>query len=87
VRGAAGDGVQVFKGLRYGADTGGAGRFMPPQPPQPWTGVADALAYGAACPQGKGEDGEALSEDCLFLNVWTPPRHGSRAWPTARSGR
>ena len=34
VRGATGDGVQVFKGLRYGADTGPL-RFMPPQPPKP----------------------------------------------------
>lgn len=78
VRGATGEGVQVFKGLRYGADTGGAGRFMPPQPPKPWTGVADALAYGAACPQGKGEDGESQSEDCLFLNVWTPAKAGKK---------
>jgi len=78
VRGAGGDGVQVFKGLRYGADTGGAGRFMPPQPPKPWTGVADALAYGAACPQGKGEDGEAQGEDCLFLNIWTPAKAGKK---------
>jgi para-nitrobenzyl esterase len=72
VRGASLNGVQMFKGLRYGADTGGAGRFMPPQPPKPWTDIQQATAYGAACPQSKGEDGEALSEDCLFLNVWTP---------------
>ena len=78
VRGAVGAGVQVFKGLRYGADTGGAGRFMPPQPPKPWTGVADALAYGAACPQGKGESGESQGEDCLFLNIWTPATAGKK---------
>lgn len=77
VRGASADGVHVFKGLRYGADTGGARRFMPPVPPQPWTGVQDALAYGAASMQtGKGEEGETLSEDCLFLNVWTPAKTG-----------
>jgi para-nitrobenzyl esterase len=76
VRGATSDGVHVFKGLRYGADTGGARRFMPPVKPEPWTDVKDALAYGAACPQGKGEDGESLSEDCLFLNVWTPAKAG-----------
>jgi len=77
VRGATGDGVHVFKGLRYGADTGGARRFMPPVKPEPWTDVKDALAYGAASMQtGKGEEGETLSEDCLFLNVWTPAKAG-----------
>src|SRR5688500_16076072 len=72
VRGASVGGVSVFKGLRYGADTGPL-RFMPPQPPQPWNGVQDALAYGAASPQGgRPEEGETTSEDCLFLNIWTP---------------
>jgi para-nitrobenzyl esterase len=77
VRGATADGVHVFKGLRYGADTGGARRFMPPVKPEPWTDIKDALAYGAASMQtGKGEEGETLSEDCLFLNVWTPAKAG-----------
>lgn len=77
VRGASADGVHVFKGLRYGADTGGTRRFMPPVKPQPWTDIKDAVAYGAASMQtGKGEEGETLSEDCLFLNVWTPAKAG-----------
>ena len=75
VRGASAEGVHAFKGLRYGADTGGARRFMPPIRPQPWSDTKDALTYGAASMQtGKGEDGETLSEDCLFLNVWTPAK-------------
>ncbi len=73
VRGYVDGEVSVFKGLRYGADTGGARRFTPPVKPEPWTDVKDALTYGASCPQGKGED-ETQSEDCLFLNVWTPAK-------------
>ena len=69
VRGYVDDGVQVFKGVRYGADTGPR-RFMPPLPPQPWTDVRPATAYGAASPQRASDEGPT-SEDCLFLNVWT----------------
>ena len=69
VRGAEIDGIKVFKGIRYGADTAPR-RFQPTQATQPWKGIADALAYGPASPQLKTE--EPTSEDCLFLNVWTP---------------
>ena len=69
VRGTVEDGVSVFRGIRYGADTGSR-RFMPPMAPQPWSDVVDALDYGPASPQSRME--EATSEDCLFLNVWTP---------------
>ena len=69
VRGAEVEGIKVFKGVRYGADTAPR-RFMPALPPKPWTDVADALAYGPASPQSKIQ--ENTSEDCLFLNVWTP---------------
>jgi para-nitrobenzyl esterase len=77
VRGTAQDGVQVFKGLRYGADTGGANRFRPPQPVEPWTGVREATDWAPSCPQPSGRpEGwlpePSLGEDCLAVNVWTP---------------
>ncbi|MFN4175662.1 carboxylesterase/lipase family protein [Phenylobacterium sp.] len=70
VRGYVDQGILAFRGIRYGADTGPR-RFQAPRPPAPWTGVADATAYGAACPQ-RDRDAGPTSEDCLFLNVWTP---------------
>jgi len=69
VRGQREQGVLVFRGLRYGADTA-AYRFQPPRREAAWRGIADALEFGAAAPQG-GSEGPG-SEDCLFLNVWTP---------------
>jgi len=74
VRGARSGDVLSFKGIRYGAPTR---RFRAPERPASWRGVRDALQYGAACPQ-RGLDGETQSEDCLFLNVWTPALSGHR---------
>lgn len=69
VRGQRQAGVSVFKGIRYGADTAPT-RFEKPQAPRAWTSVKDAFEYGDACPQRRENKSE--SEDCLFLNVWTP---------------
>jgi para-nitrobenzyl esterase len=68
VRGVVEEGVHVFKGIPYGADTSGAARWMPPRDPPPWSGVRDALEHGPAAAQGAGTG----SEDCLVMNVFTP---------------
>ncbi|MEK0267414.1 carboxylesterase/lipase family protein [Stenotrophomonas rhizophila] len=69
VRGQLEQGIHVFRGLPYGADTAPR-RFQPAVQESTWRGVRDALAYGNAAPQG-GSEGPG-SEDCLYLNVWTP---------------
>jgi para-nitrobenzyl esterase len=52
VRGYISNSVFTFKGVPYGAPTGGAARFQPPKKPQPWTGVRSSLHYGPICPVG-----------------------------------
>jgi para-nitrobenzyl esterase len=83
VRGAPINSIQNFKGIPYGAHTGGSYRFQPPVKPEPWPGIRDALQYGPRSPQPAGSmttitallgvpPPEQESEDCLFLNVLTP---------------
>ena len=79
VRGYTDNGIKVFKGIRYGADTTSR-RFMPPLPPDPWPEVREALAYGPSAPQ-QSRAAERTSEDCLFLNVWTPGLRDGRKRP------
>jgi para-nitrobenzyl esterase len=80
-RGRAAGGVHVFKGMRYGASTAGAGRFLPPRPPERFAGVREAFDYGDQAPQVRSSlaDPGPMSEDCLRINVWTPqPGDGRR---------
>jgi len=76
IRGYVNKGINVFKGVPYGASTAGKNRFRPPQPAEPWTGVREALEFGHSTPQSldpqTGGLGKGQSEDCLVLNVWTP---------------
>ena len=61
-------GVNVFFGIRYGQAPVGTLRWKPPQAPNPGQGSIVANKLGTTCPQGRSTD----SEDCLFLNVYTP---------------
>ncbi|CAK1555094.1 unnamed protein product [Leptosia nina] len=63
-----------FKGVPYAAPPIGKLRFMEPQPLSPWQGVKKAIQHGPVCPQHDIFTGEKNlgSEDCLYLNVYTP---------------
>jgi para-nitrobenzyl esterase len=77
VRGATVDGVSSFKGIPFAAPPVGEYRWRPPQPVTPWEGVRDATEFGPSCAQGgwgaaPGSIAKGSSEDCLYLNLWTP---------------
>jgi para-nitrobenzyl esterase len=71
-------GLYVFKGIPYAAPPVGELRWMPPQPIKPWKDVRPAKEFGPIAPQNLMPAGPIMhveqpqSEDCLFLNVWTP---------------
>jgi para-nitrobenzyl esterase len=81
VQGVHANGVDIFRGIPYGASTAGSGRFALARPAEPWTGVKQAVTFGPTAPQifpKRGPQGAwyytsgPASEDCLVLNVFTP---------------
>ena len=75
LRGVQREGVRVFRGIPFAAPPVGPLRFRPTEPAAAWTGVRDALDFAPAAMQaGRSERG--CSEDCLYLNVWTPTKTG-----------
>ncbi len=78
LRGSERDGIRSFLGVPYAQPPVGDLRWRPPRPLPAWSGTRDALQFGAQCMQGRrGAAPVAMSEDCLFVNIWVPakPRH------------
>ena len=79
LEGVCESGVNVFKGVPFAAPPVGENRWRAPQPLQAWQGVRSAKKFGDDPMQGNpfgdmGFDAEKKSEDCLYLNVWTPSK-------------
>ena len=75
--------VMLFAGIPYAAPPVGELRWRPPRPAASWQGVRDATRLGHNCmqhqPYGDIDPYKAgVSEDCLYLNVWTQSTSGSR---------
>lgn len=80
VQGSVQDGITVYKGIPFGAPPVGDLRWQAPQPPAPWKGVKETNKFAPACMQtpivmpALGIESVPVSEDCLYLNVWTPAK-------------
>jgi len=85
VQGLAAHGLMVYRGVPFAAPPTGALRWREPAPVVPWRGVRQADRFAPACAQtGVSMPGEAppqVSEDCLYLNIWTPTHHAMARLP------
>ncbi len=81
------DGVRSFKGIPFGQPPVGDLRWREPQPTKNWSGVRNADQFGPRCMQrtSPGADywfrGNGMSEDCLYLNVWTSAKSDREKLP------
>ncbi|XP_019613753.1 PREDICTED: acetylcholinesterase-like [Branchiostoma belcheri] len=78
--------LDIFLGVPFAKPPTGDRRFLPPEPVEPWTDVRNATAYGPACPQYADyvlsivpEEANNTSEDCLYLDIYTPQANNSAA--------
>ena len=77
--------VRTFRGIPFAAPPSGELRWREPRPAPAWEGVRQATAFGPRCVQGPIFDDMVFrdqpSEDCLYLNVWTPAHAASERLP------
>jgi para-nitrobenzyl esterase len=84
--GRQGSGVRIFKGIPFAQPPIGELRWREPQPLKNWQGVRQAAQFGPRCMQAPifGDmnfRSNGMSEDCLYLNVWTPAKSASERLP------
>lgn len=71
IQGTVAEGMSVYKGIPFAAPPVGELRWKAPQPVIPWDGVRDANEFAPGPIQGRAPS-DAYSEDCLYLNLWSP---------------
>jgi para-nitrobenzyl esterase len=83
VSGVAENGISIFKGIPFAAPPTGDLRWKAPAPVTRWSGVRKADAFANACMQPPNSQGNTapVSEDCLYLNVWTPATSATAKLP------
>ncbi len=83
ISGSLESGVWSYLGVPYAAPPVGSLRWRPPQPVKPWNGVKVCTSFSPACPQPKSQlyNITDISEDCLYLNVWSPARSPDERLP------
>ncbi len=79
-------GVREFNGVPFAQPPVGKLRWTAPQPVSNWSGVRQAKAFGPRCMQqalfgDMGFRSNGMSEDCLYLNIWTPAKSGTEKLP------
>jgi para-nitrobenzyl esterase len=85
IEGVERDGIATYKGVPFATPPLGDLRWREPQPVSHWTGTRKADAFAPACPQTgvsmPGETPPAISEDCLYLNIWVPAKRAAERLP------
>jgi carboxylesterase family protein len=71
LEGEVADGIASFRGVPFAAPPVGVRRWKAPQPVLSWSGTRNANRFAPACVQPRSADQPPISEDCLYLNVWT----------------